>query len=1012
MGYRRLLLTRWTRRDALAVLVVIVTVAFLTGVTLVVLAAGTQTTSIAKEYDAGGHATYYDSVEAARTHADGDALVLPVASVTKPDGTSTFVVGVSCRQAEKFRKGSQYSVPCPPDSGVSSGRVASKTTQHVEGTKGGETVRVHPRHSENAILPPYWYVAHESVVSDLGRTGAFVVERSGSGGASGAVSGSVPLRSALPFFLAGIRQVLTVLAITAAGTSVLVGITVYGVTRMHTEDRRRAIRVIRATGGEARRIVRLYGLRAGAITAAGTALGYAVGVVTTNVVVNAAIYLGVPTSLAIRVTPRTVTILLPLYAATVAVGAIAGVVAAWKVTRDSPVTSASRRRSSNDGANARLRGFLSRVRPLSLLDWRVLLPSVVPLAAFATVVILVASITGVVTPLVHPGGSTVTDPGASNPIASRVPAGYAAAIDRRGTEASPEILALDVHDGHPMVVRGVRFGSFANVSDATLVRGRRPHGPDEAVVGTDLARTLGLSTNDSVTLGGSTTPGLDRVKIVGEYAAPGPYDDQLLVSLPTARHLANVRPGNVQMVRTATRLEGTGTSASNGNASDGIAVVGVSAPAQVRQNASIPIRLQLQNLGSSQASRAVSVRVGDRNRTTTVSLDGGAQREVLVRLPAGRLGTERISVAGQRRTVRVVSGDAIEIRGLPDRAPPNTDPLVRVVDVSGNPVTNATVSGGNGRGGMKTGPNGTVRVHLGDSGPATIRATAGDRSATTTVRVSRSASRLPVGRLQVQPDRPTLLGRPTARLAVSNPWNETISRRVAVVSGSQRFTRNLTLGPGEQRTVTPQLDRRSPGSYAVTAAVDGRTIARTNYRVVGDDRVVSALANSGRSGGTGISRAITTAFGDLNLLIGVFVCLAGLMTVGSTTATVAYTVHSRRQVVGVHRATGASPLRILSLVLLDAITVGTVATILAFVVAVAAVSLLAEAGLLVLYGVRITPLLTPRVAASVVAGGIGVMCLSALLVAFALLRTPPDSLLSGYGATANPNAELGGDSNE
>ncbi|WP_190303879.1 hypothetical protein, partial [Haladaptatus sp. R4] len=47
-----------------------------------------------------------------------------------------------------------------------------------------------------------------------------------------------------------------------------------------------------------------------------------------------------------------------------------------------------------------------------------------------------------------------------------------------------------------------------------------------------------------------------------------------------------------------------------------------------------------------------------------------------------------------------------------------------------------------------------------------------------------------------------------------------------------------------------------------------------------------------------------------------------------------------------------------------------------------------------------------------VAGGIGVMCLSALLVAFALLRTTPDSLLSGYRATANPNAELGGDSNE
>ncbi len=1007
MSYRRLLLTRWTRRDALAVLVVIVTVAFLTGVTLVVLAAGTQTTSIAKEYGAGGHATYYDSVGLARTHANGDALVLPVASVTKPDGTSALVVGVSCQQATAFRKGSRYSVPCPPNSGLSSGHVASQTTQHVAGTAASGTFRVRPRSSQNAILPPYWYVAHKSAVSNLGRTGAFVVEPSG----QKTPARSVPLRSALSFFLAGIRQVLTVLVITAAGTSALVGITVYGVTRMHTEDRWKAISVIRATGGEAKSIIRLYGLRAGAITAVGTALGYALGVTTTNAVVNAAIYLGIPTSLAIRVTPRAATILLPLYAITVAIGVIAGIVAAWKVTRHPPVSSASRR-SSPRGSNSRIHRFFSRVRPLSLLDWRVLLPSVVPLAAFATVVILVASITGVVTPLVHTGGTTVTEPGAPHPIASRVPAGYAAVLNRHGTVASPEILVFAVHNGRPMVVRGVRFDSFANVSDATLVRGHRPHGPGEAVIGTDLARTLHLSTNDSVMLGGSTTAGLDRVTIVGEYAASGPYDDQLLISLPAARHLANVEPGTVQMIRTASRITENGNGGAN--AAHGVAVVGVSVPTRVPQNASIPVRLQLQNLASERASRSVSARAGaSRNRTKTVSLAGGEQREIVVHLPAGRLGTERISAAGQHRTVRVVPRDAIELRGLPGRAPPNTAPLVRVVGVGGNPVANATVSAGNGRGsGMKTGPNGTARIHLGGPRTVSVRAMVGNRTATKTIRVARGTPRLPVGRLEIQPQRPTLIGRPTARLTVTNPWNKTLSQTVVVRSGTQRYTRNVMLGPGEQETVTPHLDRRSPGSYTVRAVADGRTIAETNYRVVGDNRIVSALANSGRSGGTGISRAITTAFGNLNLLIGVFVCLAGVMTVGSTTATVAYTVHSRRQVVGVHRATGASPLRILLLVLLDAITVGSVATVLAFVVAVAAVSMLAKAGLLVLYGVRITPLLTPRVAASVIAGGIGVMCLSALFVAFVLVRAPPDSLLSEYRPAANPNAEVGGDSNE
>lgn len=47
MSYRRALVTRWSRRDRLAVLVV--AVAFLTGVTLLLLAAGVQTASVAAQ---------------------------------------------------------------------------------------------------------------------------------------------------------------------------------------------------------------------------------------------------------------------------------------------------------------------------------------------------------------------------------------------------------------------------------------------------------------------------------------------------------------------------------------------------------------------------------------------------------------------------------------------------------------------------------------------------------------------------------------------------------------------------------------------------------------------------------------------------------------------------------------------------------------------------------------------------------------------------------------------------
>ncbi|WP_266080505.1 FtsX-like permease family protein [Haladaptatus caseinilyticus] len=999
MGYRRHLLTRWSRRDALAVLVVVVTVAFITGVTLVVLAAGSQTTSIAKEYDAGGRATYYETMQEARVDADDGALVLPVASVTKSNGVSTFVVGVSCDRAREFRKHTSYSMPCSPDSGVSSGVVASKTKQTVTGEATRRTLLINSRSDDESIIPPYWYVADESVVDRLGRTGAFVVDPT-SGNEGNQPDDGTPLRSALPFFLAGIEQVITVLGVTAVGTSVLVGVTVYGVTRMHTRDRRRAIRVVRATGGVPGRILRLYGIRAGAITAVGTVLGYATGVVATNVVVNAAIYLGIPTSLSIHVTPRAATFLLPLYGVTIVVGAMAGVLAAWRITRHPPIPSGLR--FSSSCWRSSVRDTLSGMRSLTLLDWRVLVPSVVPLAAFATVVILVASITGVVTPLVQTSGTTISDTNAPHPISSRVPANYATALETRGTEASPEILAFAVHDGEPMVVRGMQFESFARVSNASLVRGRQPRSPGEAVIGADLARTLDLAPNDTVTLGGSTTAGIDRVTIVGEYAAPGAMDDQLLVPLPTARHLARVEPGMVQLIRTPTAI------ASDEN---GDAVIGdVSVPTRIRKGATIPIRIQLENLGSNRVNKSVRVHVGDRTRSKTVSLGAGERREVAIRVPTTRLGPKRVTVGGYNRTVRVVPRDAIELHGVPERTPPNSTPLVRVSGIGGDPIRNATVSVGDET--TTTGSNGTARVRFGSPGNATIRATSGEQMTTRTIQVSQTASRTLVGHLRVQPRKPTLLTRPTARVALTNPWNETLSRTVTIATESDRHTRTIRLKPGERKTIRTQLDHRSPGSVTVRAMVGGRTVAERTYQVVGDDRIASALANSGRKGETGISRAITTAFGDLNLLVGVFVCLAGLMTVGSTTATVAYTVHSRRRVVGVFRATGASPFRILSLILFDAVVVGTFATLLAFAVAIATVSVLAKAGLLVMYGVRITPLLNLPVVVGVVVGGIGVMCLSSVFVAGTLIGEDPDSLLSERPPQTRRSAESGGKSNE
>jgi hypothetical protein len=81
MGYRRALLRRWSRRDRLAVLVVAVTVAFLTGTTVLLLAAGAQTTAIAAQFASPGSAVFYEDPAVANAAAEGDDAVLPVAAV-------------------------------------------------------------------------------------------------------------------------------------------------------------------------------------------------------------------------------------------------------------------------------------------------------------------------------------------------------------------------------------------------------------------------------------------------------------------------------------------------------------------------------------------------------------------------------------------------------------------------------------------------------------------------------------------------------------------------------------------------------------------------------------------------------------------------------------------------------------------------------------------------------------------------------------------------------------------
>lgn len=976
MGYRRAILGRWARRDRLAVVVVAVTVAFLTGTALLLAATGAQTTAIAAEYDSRGTATFHASPAAANAAAPPDAVVLPL-TTARHDGQPRVVIGVPPGENPAFdgrtiRGGS----------GTTLGTIARAAEHQLAGPSGAVIRSVNPREPRASVVPAGWYATDAATVRELGATGALVLAPS----AEPVPKQGVLITGVLGFFLAGTRQALAALGAVALGGALLVAVTVFSVSRMTVRDRLATVRVARATGASPRQLGGLFAGRALLLTAAGVLVGSAAGVVAANGAVTLAVALGVPTALPVAVTGRVLGVVVPMALGLVVVGALAGALAVRPMLRVPPgelnALDREARRRSSGSRWGRPGDRLS----LRLLDWRALVPTAATLTAFVVLVVLVVSMAGVAAPITASSGATITEPGSSHPVASQVPASYAGALRARGIDASAEILLFGVRDGRPYSARGANYSAFASVTDARLVAGRQPTGTDEAAVGADLARSLDVGVGETITLGGSTTPGVDRVRVVGRYAAPGPYDDQLLVSLPTARHLANRAPGTVQFVR-AERLPDAA------RAGPAIAVVGLRTNGSVVAGEPFTATVHLQNTGLDRAERTVVVRYRGQTTEVTRSLAPGETRAVGVRFGAGPAGRHRLRAGNATATVAVVAPDRLSLERLPDEVPPGSAPRVRVVTAAGRPVANATVRVDDRS--VRTDDAGRVRVPFEAAGRRTLTVTAGERSLTRTVTVSSEATRTLLAQIDLTPDRPSALTRPTARVTLANPWREPVEGTVRLAAPGGPYERAVRVPPGGTRTVSQRLPRRPPGDYRIAVTVDGRPVADQTYAVTGDDRLVTAAASSGRTGTTGIGRALQVAVGNLQVVLATVVGLAGAMTVGATTATFAQAVHARRRTVGITRAVGADPRAVRRAVVADAVVIGGVAALLATGLGLLVLRALARLGYLTAYGIRLSPAPSLPVVVGVVAGALLCTVVGAVVATRTLLRAEPAALLAG-----------------
>lgn len=978
MSYRRRLLVRWSTRDRLAVLVVGLTVAFLTGTVVLLTGASAQVVGIAAEYGTSGSVVFVESAD-----AGADGAVVSVAPATTQGGESTRVLAVDRNLTVPTHTGEVTTRTVAAGAVTERPAAAGKLT--LRGASG--TVAVDLRQRSVGVLPGDWYVANGSTVTELGPSGAFVVSTDANSSAQVPQRGA-PLRGALAYFVVGSRELFTLLRALSLGAGVLTAVTVYSVTRMRVRDRMRTIRVARATGAPPRHVVGVFALRGGLVALVGAALGYALGLVLPNAAVNLAVFAGLPTSLTATVSPRAFGALLPAYVAVVGLGVVTGGLASVSAVRRPPARLGAAPEPTV-GERGERTGRLARLRAIAapnLLGWRPLVPTAAAVTVFVTLSLVVASGAGAAAPLVSGGEQrVVTQPGAVHPIASDVPESYADALRSAGANASPEIIGFAVVDGEAFVTRGVDYEAFAAVTGTTLSAGRWPERRHEAVVGADLADRLGVGVGDRLTLGGSTDAALTRIEIVGVFDGEGAEDDQLLLTLPTARHLSSTGPESVQFVRT----DAVGAESPRSP----VSVVSVDAPAEAVAGDTVTVTVTVVNAGEKRAVELAG-RLGEQRRTAVTSVGAFERATVRFGFEAPPPGEHTLEIGNRSVGLTTVRPEALRLSGLPDTAPTGSSPFVTLRTAAGRPVSNATVTVGDTQ--ATTGSDGRARLPVpAEPGNYTVTARAGNRSVETSIRSSESAERGPVASLAVSPAEPSVVVRPTVRLGLYNPWNRSLDREITLSAGGERRTESVSLGPGERTTVELRVPRQSPGELRLTARTEDGVLAQRTVQVTGDDRLAAALATGGREqGSTAVGQAVATVFGNLQLVIATLVALAGVTVVGSVAAALASAVRARRRSIGILRATGATPRDVTRRVLADCLRVGAVATAVGLALGLGITRVLASAGVLTLYGVRIHVDASVPLLAGLAASALALTLAGGWIASRGVLRVEPTALLS------------------
>lgn len=604
-------------------------------------------------------------------------------------------------------------------------------------------------------------------------------------------------------------------------------------------------------------------------------------------------------------------------------------------------------------------------------------------------------------------GFVISSSAAPTIFASQVEASMVSVLEALPniTGVSPEVFAFSGWNGHSFVIRGVdldRLNSTGPAFREFRLSDRLGSMDDTAIIGSSLLKRLGIELPYTLSLVGSYSSRVQFVKVVGWFETGSSLDDELLLSLDSARFLSGMNSQRVSIIRIGTS-EPEWLSALLSPEGPRFTLFDLLVrKSQVAIGEEVSVSVGVKNWGADPGTAEVSFSVdGQVYETRAVALNASESTRVLSVTVLSELGNHTVaaSVGGEFQISLSANVTAVQpyLRiACPSKAPLNANFTVSVTDHLGRAVADAIVSFGAhtyvtndwGNTTLLADAAGTFQVTAEHEGFTTARATVTvvDQSTYPTVFAPTLVSFTLSPDIIKEPESATGMAMVQNDGSLPGELNLTV-----LLDGAPYTTINVSLDGLESRSVAFRLRSIGVGTHVVQVGNFSHELTVRSWIVDNPDLVQLVMRYSGSSelfsaGAVPIYQAAKISEGNVAVATASVGAISALLAFLAITSVFSKEVHEGRGRLGILKTIGASGSAIRRLVFPQALEAGLGGAALGVALGVVAADLLSKSDVFVIFGHGFRLELDTALLVLVLLGAVAISVMSALASAMMAVR--------------------------